>query len=87
MDQLSTVGVEALQTRRIILMRMFAISLVGALSFLLGAYLIAAAISVQGPEMLYNFGDIGRGVFLILMSAIIIALGKIYEVLVEIRDK
>ena len=74
--------VEAIQTRGVILMRMLFVSQVGVLSFLFGAYLIATTISAQGP-----FDDIVRGVFLILLSSIITALGRIWEVLVEIRDK
>ena len=63
-------------------MRMLAVSQVGVLSFLFGAYLIVAALTTNGP-----FDDIVQGVFLILMSSIITALGRIYEVLHEIRDK
>ena len=67
-------------------MRMLAVAQVGVVSFFFGVYLIATTISADGP-----FDDIVRGMFLILMSAFITALGRIYEVLVqiliEIRDQ
>ena len=73
----------ALSTGIIVLMRMTIVALVGALSLALGVFIVGGELFRVNMSM----DGVRRGVFLILMSAIIIALGRIYEVLVEIRDK
>ena len=69
-----------IQTKGIALMRMALAAVTGGMSLGIGVFVMLGIGSFGGLEE-------RDGVFVILMGVIILALGKICDILVEIRDK